>query len=409
MERSSQRAPWMTGISSLLSAAMGLPMLSFYGIGLLGPDLLVDLNLSVSELGSMSAVVFGPAALLSPWAGRLTRRLGTRATLVTLFILVGLSLSLLAVLPGVAGVVVALACGGIALAFGNPVSYQSIAEEVPPVRARFVVACKQSGIPLMAMLAGLTLPALAFEWGWRTALATWAPVALLLAIQVMTWLPTRQASTSWGIGQRMKLPNRFLWLLMGIQFCAAVGLASFVVYFGVYADRLDIAVQRVGMMLAVFGAVGLLSRLAFSKASDRIEDESLVLGMLLSQAGLALALMRLDDGQQYWLWLGMVGMGLTVGATHAIAMNMLIRDRCFGGASAARGMLAAAYFAGFAIGPAAFGWYLGAEPDARQFDSAWLLLIAVLLCGCLMAIRLLHLRRKATQSDPATSAQTPAP
>ncbi len=396
MDQSTQRAPLMTGVSSLLLAAMGVPMLLFYAIGLLGPDMLVDLGLSISTLGWLCTAVFAPAALLSPWAGGLAHRLGTRAALVSLFLLAGVSLSLVAALPGLPGLVAALAVGGLAVALSNPVSYQAIAEEVPPVRARLVLAFKQSGIPLMAALAGLTLPALAFDWGWRTALAIWSPIALLLAIQVFTWLPARQADEPRPLGRgRLRAPNRFLLMLMGIQFCAAVALASFVVYFGVYADFLGLPAERIGLMLAVFGAVGLLSRLAFANASERLDDESLVLGMLLSQAGLALALMRLDDGQQQWLlWLGVVGIGLTLGASHAIAMNMLLRDRCFGGASAARGWLALGYFSGFAVGPAALGWFLGAEPDALRYDGAWLLLVAVLLMGCLLAIRLLHMRRR---------------
>lgn len=381
----------MTGVSSLLLAASGMPMLIFYAIGLLGPDLMVDLYLSPIGLGGLAGIAFGVAAVLSPWAAGWARRLGTRASLVTLFLLTGLSVSLIAAIPGVTGLILGGVLGGAALALATPVGYQSIADEVPPQRATLVLSFQQSGLAAAAVLAGLTFPGLAFDWGWRSALAIWSPVALLLAIQVFTWLPARDAASGHPRPGRLRAPNIRLLLLMLMQCCGGFALAAFVTFFGVYTNLLEVDAERTGLMLAAFGAAGLASGWLFNRAARSLEDESIIIAMLFSLAGLAIALMRLADVESLWLlWLGAIAVGLTLCPTQAIAMNMLIRDARFGGASAVRGLLSMAFLGGAAAGPACFGWVM---THTDGFGSAWLILIAVLLLGCLLGIRLMHVRK----------------
>ncbi|MDO5102347.1 MAG: MFS transporter [Lautropia sp.] len=391
MDTQAQRAPLMTGVSFLLLAAAGMPLLVFFAIGLLGPDLMVDLFLDPIRLGGIAGLSFGMAALLSPWAVGWVRAMGNRASLVTLFFLVGVSLSLIAAMPGMLGLILAALCGGTALALSTPVAYQCIAEEVPPQRATLVLSFQQAGLAAAALFAGLTLPGLAFEWGWRSALAIWAPVALLMAIQVFTWLPARQDEGRTMRGHRVRLPNRRLGLLMIMQACSGFVLAAFITFFGVYTNQLDIDADSSGLMLAAFGLAGILSGWLFNRAARSLEDESIIIGMLFSMAGLALALMRLADPESLWLlWLAAIAMGLTLCPTQAIAMNMLIRDPRFGGASAVRGLLSLAWLGGAALGPLCFAWLL---THTERFDSAWLTLVAVLLFGCLLGIRLMHVRK----------------
>ncbi|MFD0488975.1 hypothetical protein ACFQ0O_20360 [Saccharopolyspora spinosporotrichia] len=54
----------------ILTLAMALPMLLLYAIGVLGPVLVSDLRISRSTLGSLTAVCFAVAAVLSLWAAR---------------------------------------------------------------------------------------------------------------------------------------------------------------------------------------------------------------------------------------------------------------------------------------------------------------------------------------------------
>lgn len=391
MDTQAQRAPLMTGVSFLLLAAAGMPLLIFFAIGLLGPDLMVDLFIDPIRLGGIAGLSFGVAALLSPWAAGWVRAMGNRASLVTLFLLVGVSLSLIAALPSTLGLILAALSGGVALGLSTPVAYQCIAEEVPPQRAKLVLSFQQAGLAAAAMLAGLTFPGLAFEWGWRSALAIWAPVALLMAIQVFTWLPARHGEGHSHQTLRARLPNRRLGLLMMLQACSGFVLAAFITFFGVYTNQLGVDANNTGLMLGAFGLAGIFSGWLFNRAARSLEDESIIIGMLLSMTGLAIALMRLADPESLWLlWLAAVAVGLTLCPTQAIAMNMLIRDPRFGGASAVRGLLSLAWLGGAALGPVSFAWVL---TQTERFDSAWLTLVALLLLGCLFGIRLMHVRK----------------
>lgn len=142
----------------LLMMAMGMPMMIFYAIGILGPYLITDLEISRQQLGWLTTSTFGLAAILSPWAGALVQHIGTRTGLVSIFLLVGLSFSLMAILPGFGGLITALLLCGIAQSLANPATNQAIAQGVPASRKAGVVGLKQSGVQASALLAGVALP-----------------------------------------------------------------------------------------------------------------------------------------------------------------------------------------------------------------------------------------------------------
>lgn len=159
------RSPWV--LASLMTLAMGMPMMVFYAIGVLGPQIIQDLDISREQLGWLTTSTFGLAALLSPWAGALVQRMGNRQGLFLLFLLVAMSFSLIAVLPGFWGVLTALLLCGLAQSLANPVTNQAIAQLVPAERKAGLVGIKQSGVQASALLAGLVLPTLAYKLGWR--------------------------------------------------------------------------------------------------------------------------------------------------------------------------------------------------------------------------------------------------
>ncbi|CAM5209092.1 hypothetical protein CDEN61S_03836 [Castellaniella denitrificans] len=391
MSTETRYADSLVGLSLLLVMAMAMPMMIFYAIGILGPSLIFDLGMSRQELGLLTTSTFGFAAVLSPWAGALVQRLGTRSAMVGLFLLVGLSFALMVVLPGFGGLVTALLFCGVAQSLANPVTNQAIAQQVPPARKAGVVGLKQSGVQAAALLAGVALPPLVLMWGWRGALATWVPVALVMAALVALWVrPGGPAAQRRSL--RVNAPNARLGMLMAIQLCAGLALSSFMTFLGVYADQLEVSQQTIGAMVGSFGVMGILSRVLLTPMGDRLSDESILLGVLFMLAGVALMIMRLAGPQLHWpLWLGVIGMGLTVAASNAIAMSMLLRDERFGGAATSAGMLSAGFFGGFAFGPPAFGWLLVRTDD---FMAAWLSLAAILAVGALLCFVLLHMRRR---------------
>jgi len=367
-------------LTSLLTLAMGMPMMVFYAIGVLGPQIVVDLNIPQKYLGWLTASTFGLAALLSPWAGAWVQRIGSRGGLAALFVLVGLSFTLIRLLPGFGGIVVALLFCGAAQALANPATNQAIAQTVPPARKAAMVGFKQSGVQASALVAGLVLPALAAWLGWRGAFAVWVPLAGLLAY----------ASSHAAL--KLECPGAWLWMLMAIQLCAGLALSSFITFLGVHAQQLGVSTALVGMMVSGFGVMGIASRVVLTPVSSRMRDETLLLLILFVCAIVALLVMQLAAPETHWpLWVAALGMGATAVATNAIAMSLLLRDTRFGAPARTAGMLSAGFFGGFAVGPPVFGALL-ALPGG--FAGAWLFLIASLAAGSLCSVILYWLRRR---------------
>lgn len=374
----------------LLVMAMGMPMMIFYAIGILGPLLISDLNLSFQQLGLLVSCTFGCAAVLSPWSGIIVEKLGARTGLMGLFLLVGLSFTLLALLPGFEGLLIALLFCGLAQSLANPATNLTIAQNIPSVNKASMVGLKQSGVQVSALLAGVVLPTLVMLLGWRGALASWAPIALLMALmsaRLLSRYPPKPQQRS----LRLTLPNKLLIVLALIQLCAGLTLSSFITFIGIHAQQLGISDSTLGSMVACFGVMGILSRVLLTPLGAHLHDETLLLAAAFFLACLALAIMQYADTDRHWpLWTGVIGMGLTVVATNAIAMSMLLRDARFGSAATSAGILSAGFFGGFALGPPLFGWLLIRTTGVSILYCQ----LVPLLTGCLLSLLLLRLRQR---------------
>lgn len=380
-------------LRAVLTIAMALPMLIVYAIGTLGPFLVNDLHIQPGLLGYMTMSTFGFAAILSPWAGPMVDRLGSQRALGTLFFAVALAYLLIVTIPGFSGVVAAVAVCGIAQALANPVTNLLIAQCVAPQKRAFVVGLKQCGVHIAALFAGLALPGIALQFGWRAALGIIIPIALVLAITA----PSVAPSSLGGKVKRFHLsrPNVLLLLLMSSQCCAGISLSAFITFLPIFATQQGMLPSQAGLLVAVFGAMGIFSRLVLPPLGARLRDESPLLLALLAMSAIAIAVTMQADSTNHWkLWMGAVGMGLTAVATNAIAMSMLLRDAAFGAVTAASGLLSSAFFGGFALGPPAYG---AISDTTHGFTGAWSALIGVVLLGCLMAIALTFVRHRKAQ------------
>lgn len=377
-------------LRTVLTIAMTLPMLILYAIGTLGPFLVRDLHIQPGLLGYLTMSTFGLAAVLSLGAGPLVERLGSRRGLGILFFSVALAYVLIITAPGFFGLAAAVAVCGIAQALSNPVTNLLIAQRVAPEKKAFAVGLKQSGVQVGALFAGLVLPGVAIHFGWRFALGMMVPLALGLAFTAPFIAPAKAESKAKAL--TLPRPNVLLMHLMGVQLCAGVALSAFVTFLPIFATQQGMSPSQAGLMVAVFGALGIFSRVILTPLGARLRDESHLLLALLVLAAIAIGVTMQADSASHWkLWLGAVGIGLTAVATNAIAMGMLLRDPAFGTAATASGLLSAAFFGGFALGPPAYG---AISNTGYGFTGAWSALIAVLLLGCLMALALAFARRR---------------
>lgn len=374
----------------VLMIAMTLPMLVLYAISTLGPFLVHDLNIRPGLLGYFTLGSFGLAAVLSLWAGPFVDRFGSRSSLIVLFSVVALAFTLIATIPGFSGLVAAVAVCGIAQALANPVTNLLIAQQIPPEKKAFVVGLKQSGVQVAALFAGLVLPSIATEFGWRAAFGVIVPLAIVFAMTAPFVAPKNHTRKNRGF--KLSPPSSLLLLLMAVQLCVGIALSAFVTFLPIFATQQGLSASLAGIMVAVFGAMGIISRLVLTPMGARLRDESLLLFALIAISAIAIwVTMQADPASNWKLWVGAVGVGLTAVATNAIAMGMLLRDPAFGTVTIASGLLSAAFFAGFALGPPAYGII---SSSADGFAGGWSALIGVLLLGCMLALVLAFVRRR---------------
>lgn len=381
---------------TVLISAMALPMLVFYAIGTLGPYLVGDLDVAPGWLGYLTMSAFGLAALLSLWAGPLVARLGAQRSLVLLFLVSSLAYALLGLATSFTGVMLAVAVCGVAQALSNPATNLMIANSISPQQKASVVGMKQAGVQVSALFAGLLLPGIAGLFGWRAALAVLIPFGLLLA--VVTWKVTPGDRPATAARFSLVRPTRALALLMVIQLCAGVALSAFITFLGVYATQQGMSSVTAGSLVAIFGVMGILARVGLTPIAGRMRDASWLLLLLLVLSAVAIGVIMQASAERQWtLWVGTIGMGMTAVATNAIAMSMLLQDRAFGAPATSAGMLSAAFFAGFAVGPPSFG---ALSSSVLGFSGAWSALMVILLLGSLMARALSRWRSECWAEEP---------
>ncbi|EQD82704.1 putative MFS family arabinose efflux permease [Saccharopolyspora erythraea NRRL 2338] len=372
----------------ILTLAMALPMLLLYAIGVLGPVLVSDLRISRSTLGSLTAVCFAVAAVLSLWAGQGVGRIGARNATIALFGVVALSFGLISVSTSFAMLVVGVALCGLAQALANPATNKVIALHVAPERRGSVVGAKQSGVQLAALVAGAALPTAAVLLGWRGALALVIPLSLVALAVSWSVIPGEQAAPRAAGWSKLVRPNAKLRWLMLYQLFLGAGLAAFTTFLPLYAtEQLATGERQAALMIAGFGIAGIVARIGWTSLAGKLaEPHGLLLGLALAAAVFVGAVWASGWFGLLPAWIGSIGIGATAVAANAVCMLAVVRDRSYGQVTHASALASLAFFSGFVVSPP----LVGAVADAAGgLGSAWpvLALELVLAGGCAVGLR----------------------
>ncbi len=378
----------------VLVFAMTLPMLILYATSTLGPLLSRDLHFEPVAIGYLVMSSFGLAAVLSLWAGFIVDYIGARIALLVLFGAIAAAFALLAAAQTLYSLIAAAAVCGIAQALANPATNLLIAQQIRPEHKARVVGLKQSGVQLAALFAGLALPAIAFQFGWRAAFGVIVPVALLFGFAVF-FVTSRQHTRS-KKSLAFTRPNALLSWLMAVQFSVGLALSAFVTFLPVFATQHGMPLPQADVLIALFGVAGMLSRIMLTPLGAKLNDESYLLFTLIAIAAAAIVLTMPTGPDSHWrLWVGAATMGLSAVATNAIAMSMLIRDPAFGSVTVASSYVSVAFFSGFALGPPIYGALFRQSGDS---SLAWSVLTGVLCLACVMTLRLASARKHRAQA-----------
>ena len=374
----------VTGIAAI--AACGLPG---FLVAALAPSLGRDLGMGEGALGLAFAVFWGAGAVTSSPGGRLAERLGWVRSLRLAGVLVALSCALIGLLARSPEALIALlALGGLANALALPSVSLLFADTVGRERQGTAFGISQSGAPTAAVIAGLALPAIALQLGWRWAFAGAALAAIALAASA-TGSGARAVRPASEPGARAGLSPGLLVLTVAAALgTMAAGAANgFLVSSAVDTGFGE---NTAGLLLAASSVLAVAARVGLGRVSDRPHTRRLVLvPLMLAAGGVGFVLLSTESRPAFllgallaagagWGWLGLF--------LHAIVRQHREAP------GAATGIAQTGLLAGGCVGPLLFG----VVAENASFDLAWLLTAAVGLGGALAMLlgrRLLLLGR----------------
>ncbi|MFK0043622.1 MFS transporter [Streptomyces sp. NPDC090741] len=358
-------------LTALLTSAMAFSMLQLFLLGAFGPRLVDELGVSPTVLGLTTTIGFGTAAVLSPVGGRMVDRTGPRRCLVVLLLVSAAALALIGAAPGPGFLLAAVALGGLPQALANPATNKAILAAVPPARRGSVTGMKQSGVQLGAFAAGLPLAALAGGVGWRGAVWTAAAAAALAALRAHRALPADPPARAAAPGASLIPRGAIAWLAVFSLFlgCGIASVNTYVALFGV--RKLGMGPTEAAALVAVLGVAGIAGRVGWSKAARPGRAEWLP-GALAAGAVPAACLLAAALYARPLVWVAAVAVGVFAVSGNAVSMVLVMQRAAPGRAGQDSALVAAGFFAGFAVGPPLFGLLA----QAGRYGPGWLLVAA---------------------------------
>ncbi len=373
-------------LAVMLTAAMAAGTLTQFLVGALGPVLIPDLDLSRTEFGVVTASFFVAGAVLSPMAGRWTDELGGQPLVALTFFTAGLGFGVMGIAQSHLGLVLGSVIAGIAGAAANPATNLLVAEQVPEGRRGTLIGIKQSGVQIGAFVAGF-LPAASTVIGWRGVMFACAVVSLAgtaLAApgfrQRRARRPRRDRAGSAGSGRDRISP----WLAPYAVLMGAGG-AAVSTYLPLYAyEAGGFSASRAGLLAALIGLVGIISRILWARLSERVDAAAGPLAIIGigSAASLGLFLLVLV-GPSSALWVGALVFGASGAAWNAVGMLAIIRGSDVRAAGRVSGRVLAGFYAGLVIGPVPFGF---AVDQTGSYVGGWGAVAAIYLISVVLAL-----------------------
>ena len=265
---------WSVALCSLAMAAGSYATLGFAP---LAPLIREDFSLARWQVGAITAIVFGGAAISSVPSGRLTDRFGAPPMLAAAVAAVACGCGLAAPRrPGAPFFLLGVGAVGLAYGLITPPT-NVIVRGAPTTRHRsLLMSVKQVGVTIGGFVSGITMPTIAHHVGWRLALL--APAAACSAVALSALLSRRTLAQNAGEGRRAgaiglqhgDLPRRFALGVGGFGFVMGGLQLAFVTYLSLYLKEAHgYRLAAAGISLAVTMAAGTAGRLLWAVISDR--------------------------------------------------------------------------------------------------------------------------------------------
>lgn len=322
----------------------------------LATSLRLEFDVARWQIGALVTVVAAVGAGLSipagSWADRVTP---VRATVLTLGV-AGASFLGMAIVPGYWALAAAAALAGLAQAMSNPATNRLIMTRAEAGSRGLLTGIKQAGVQAGTLVGGVVLPiGAASILGWRGTLAATAALPLVGFVALMWGVPPM----SRGDGHSSE-PSTGGWsgpVLRLAVYAAVLGLATgaLLTYLSSYGqEAFGLTEVGGGRLVAVYAAVGFVTRLTAGRISERFLGHHrtlMLMGIITAAAG---AIMAVSPGEA-WLWPAAVLIGLGPMAWNVVANLAVMEWSPIGAAGRGSGVMMTGFLGGMAVGSPLLG------------------------------------------------------
>jgi len=372
----------------------------------IAPVLTQEFGLAPTAVGHLSAVSTIGSIIFLVAGAPLLRRAGPLRALQVGLAFGAAGVAILALPLAAAPVVASLLIG---LGYGpSPSAGSEVLQRYAPKQHRSLVfSIKQAGVPLGGVLAGLVLPAIVENFGWRATLVFGAAVAVgtVVSVQVLRERVDidRDRTQSLGIATFFAIDN----LLRPLRALAAVPAlpplmlvgTCFALNQGVWmAFLVTVAVADLGHSLSAAGAIyavmqvtGIFGRIVLGWVADRLGSGIPVLRCVAIAAGLTSGILAFATPEWSFATLCLIAgvAGVTVSSWNGVQLSEIARlvpRHLIAETTAGATIL---IFVGYVVSPAAFA-VLAATTG--RFDYGYLSTAFVSFIGFAALLRYRHNR-----------------
>jgi MFS family permease len=341
-----------------------------------------EFGLTAIHFGWLTAAFFLTASISSLLMGRRIAGIGwQRAMRINIVASALLLLGFATVVRSVSMLVLLLVLAAAVYGLSNPTANLALALHTAPRRVATVFGIKHAGIPSSTLLAGLAVPAIVVDHGWRPAFLAGAGLAATVWWLIPPDAPTARhapapARSSLGLG-RGDLYS--LAAVSALATWAATALGTFMV---AGAMSVGFGERQAGWIQFGGSALSILARLVYGLLADRFRWGGFVtIGLLAGSGGVVFMLLPEVLGAGFvlaafvayvtgWAWPGLLTSTVVDANREAAAGSSAITQ--------------AGVFVGAALGPVV----LGALIDRSGFGAAWRITGTALLLSATMVVLL---------------------
>ena len=296
---------------------MGVATFGQSVFGVLASDLIDEFGIDRWQIGALVTASGFTGALLSPFFGRVTDRIGGVRSVIGVLILGMIAMVVVSVSPTYFVLVCGALLSGVPNGWTNPATNALIVDNVAAGASGVITGVKQSGVQMGAFLGGLLLPALSAPptGVWPLPRSWCFPAVGLVGMSRRPEVEKRPRSGSRGA----PIPTAVHWLAV-YGTLTGLGVSATTTFLPLFAEETQgWTATQAGLLIAGIGLVGVVARIGWGSISERWLGHGRTLRLLAAQSAVAALLLALASAGTLPSWV-LIPAALLIG-TGAVAWN----------------------------------------------------------------------------------------